>query len=145
MNRAEAKDLMFGMATTGWQNATAALGIDDPEIRYKDDGETEPAQGTYWCRVSRQTVTEDQESLRNGVRRFVSVGFIYVQIFCPRGDDDHQVNAEALAEDMRNLFRDYTCDPHLEFTQATIDDNVPPEPSWLAVTVSARFWYRQFR
>lgn len=146
MNRVEAKDKMFGMAATGWAQATERLNI-DADIRFKDDGEPEPLQGRYWARVSRVTVSEEQETLRNaeGLRRWLTVGIIYVQIFCPRQDDGHQDKAELLAEDMRNLFRDYTCDPHLEFTQATIDDNVPPEPAWLAVTVSARFWYRQFR
>lgn len=146
MNRLEAKDVIFGHAVTAWQAATAALGIVNPEMRFKDDGLAEPAQGTYWARFSTQTVDESQETLRNSEfqRRFVTVGLVFIQIFCPRSDDDAPTRADQLAEAMRNAFRDPRVDDNLEFTQATIDDNVRPEPAWIAVNVNARFWYRQF-
>jgi hypothetical protein len=136
---------MFGHATEAWDAACAAAGVDDAAIRYQGLDSGEPPQGTYWARVSMQTVSEEQETLRGtGVRRFVTVGFLYVQIFAPRASEVAQAKADVLAEVVRNWFRDKAPAENLEFTQAAIDDNVRPEPAWLAVNVSARFWYRQF-
>lgn len=145
MNRTEARDAMFGLATEAWNDACSVAEVEDPAIRYQGLDEAEPAQGTYWARVSMQTVSEGQETLRGiTTRRFLTVGFIYVQIFAPRASEEAQAKADVLAETVRNWFRDKAPAEHLEFTQAAIDDNVRPEPAWLGVNVSARFWYRQF-
>lgn len=146
MKRQEAKDVIYGHATAAWNAAVAGLGIVGAEARYKDDGLEEPNQGVYWTRMSTQTVDEQQETLRNAlfVRRFVTVGLIFVQIFAPRTDNDAQANIDILSEALRDAFRDPRVDNNLEFTQAAIDDSVSPEPDWLPVTVTARFWYRQF-
>lgn len=145
MNRTEARDAMFSLATEAWDAACIAADVSDPAIRYQGLDDGEPAQGTYWARVSMQTVSEDQETLRGtGTRRFVTVGFLYVQIFAPRSGEQAQAKADILAEVVRNWFRDKAPAENLEFTQAAIDDNVRPEPAWLAVNVATRFWYRQF-
>lgn len=144
MNRAEAKDVMFGHLTTAWNAALTAHDLDGV-LRFPDDGLEEPDNGTYWARVSIQTVDEDQETLRNqGVRRFLSVGLVFVQIFCPRSDDGAAINADLIAEDMRNALRNPRVDDNLEFTQAAIVDNVEQEPAWVTINVTARFWYREF-
>ena len=144
MNRLEAKRIIGEHVTVAWFAAVAALGL-EAEVRYKDDGLEQPEQGSYWMRLSTQTVDEGHETLSNGEnRRFLTVGLVFVQIFCPRQDDNASDNADILAEAMRNAFRDPRVDANLEFTGATIDDNVRPEPAWIAVNVNARFSYRQF-
>lgn len=145
MNRTEAKGVIFAHATAAWLAACQTLEIENAELRFKDDGLAEPANGVYWARMSTQTVEEGQETLRNGaVRRFLTVGLVFVQVFAPRTDDDGADNADLLAEAMRNAFRDPQVDDNLEFTRAAIDDNVRAEPAWIQINVSARFWYRQF-
>ena len=146
MNRSEAKDIIFAHAATAWTNACTTAGIASPQVRFKDDGQAEPSNGTYWARISTQVVDERQESLRNDSfeRRFVTVGLVFVQIFVPRTSSGIIAKADVLAESVRNAFRDPRVDDNLEFTQATIDDNVQSEPAWLPVLVWARFWYRQF-
>lgn len=92
-----------------------------------------------------QTVLEDQETLRNGeVRRFRTTGLVFVQIFAPRTAGDAQAKSDILAENVRNSFRMRAVNDNLEFTRATIDDNVRVETDWINVVVSSRFEYRQF-
>lgn len=146
MNRGSAKDVVYGHATAAWDAACTSLGIAGAQLRYKDDGLEEPPLGTYWARMSMQTVDERQETLRNAefVRRFVTVGLIFVKIHAPRTDNDAQENIDILSEAIRNAFRDPRVDNNLEFTQAAIDDSVRPEPAWMPIMITARFWYRQF-
>lgn len=144
MNRNEARDVINGHASLSWAAALQALGLTG-EIRYQGVAKEQPAQGKIWSRVSFQTVDEYQETLKNGdARRWVTVGIIYVQIMVPRTLGTAQVISDKLAELVRNDFRDRNVEEHLEFTAAAIDDNVAPEPSWLVVNVTTRFWYRQF-
>lgn len=151
MNRTEARDFIFDFANDAWAAATAAVVTDGTPVAVRYQGVTqgdasgEPAQGTYWARVSMQTVDEYQETLRNGeVRRFVTIGLVFVQIFAPNTHGKAQAWADRLAELVRNTFRERCVDDNLEFTGVAIDDNVRREPAWLPVNINGRFAYRQF-
>lgn len=148
MNRTEARDKIYSHATDTFMDALVAAGVAAEagrEMRYQGVPQDEPVQGTYWGRVSMQTVDEFQETLRNGAtRRFVTVGLVMFQIFVPRIDGEALTNLDQIAEEVRNAYRDRQVDDNLEFTSAKIDDNVRTETSWLNVLVTARFTYRQF-
>lgn len=150
MNRGEARDLIYTHATDTWDEAVLdVVPSGAPSaMRYQGvagAGQGEPVQGTYWARISMQTVDEDQETLRNGeTRRFATIGLIQFQIFVPRTSGDALTEMDKIAEAVRNRYRDRQVDDNLEFTSAKIDDNVRTEPSWLNVLVTARFTYRQF-
>lgn len=149
MNRDEARDVIYTYGTTAVAAAKDAAGIaaEAPfAMRYGGVSETEPDQGTYWARVSMQTVDESQEALGNseGTRRFLTVGLVQVQLFIPRSSAKELIESDRWAEAVRNAFRDLDTPEGLEFTGARIDDNVRAEPSWLNVLVTARFSYRQF-
>lgn len=151
MNRTEARDFIFGFAAAAWQTATAAVVTDGTPVAMRYQGVTtgehagEPEQGTFWARVSMQTVDEFQETLRNGeTRRFVTSGLVFVQIFAPNTHGEAQAWSDRLAELVRNTFRERLVDDNLEFTGVAIDDNVRREPAWLPVNINGRFTYRQF-
>lgn len=148
MNRTEARDKIYTHATETFLAALGEAGIDagaPREMRYQGIAQDEPAQGTYWGRISMQTVSEDQETLRNGAtRRFVTIGLVMFQIFVPRIDGEALTNLDQIAEVVRNAYRDRQVDENLEFTSAKIDDNIRTETSWLNVLITARFTYRQF-
>lgn len=151
MNRTEARDFIFDFAKDAWDVAAAAVVTDGTPIAFRYQGVTqgpdagEPAQGTFWARVSIQTVDEYQETLRNGtVRRFVTVGLVFVQILAPNTHGEAQAWSDKLAELVRNTFRERCVDDNLEFTGVAIDDNVRREPAWLPVNINGRFAYRQF-
>ena len=152
MNRGEARDVIYAHGTLAWTDALASIGKGGV-IRYGGllfDPETgapisEPPADAYWMRLSRQTVSEDQETLRNGeVRRFLTIGNVFAQIFVPLTSPKGGVELDALSEFVRNRFRDRQADDNLEFTRARIDDNVRHDATWLTVNVTARFSYRQF-
>jgi hypothetical protein len=149
MNRGEARDVIYTYGTNAVQAAKTPAGIDPGApfaMRYGGIVEAEPAQGSYWARVSMQTVSEEQEALRTGERgrRFLTIGLVLVQLFVPRSAAKELVEIDNWSEAVRNAFRDLDTPEGLEFTGARIDDNVRAEPSWLNVLVTARFSYRQF-
>lgn len=150
MNRTEARDLIYTFATEAWNDATEAVVTDDTPVAMRYQGVTqgehagEPAQGTFWARVSIQVVDEYQETLRVDVRRFVTIGLVFVQIFAPNTHGEAQAWSDRLAELVRNRFRERGVDDNLEFTGVAIDDNVRREPAWLPVNINGRFAYRQF-
>jgi hypothetical protein len=149
MKRSEARDVIYTYSTEQFSVALAAAGVpaEAPRaVRYQGVAANEPPQGSYWARVSMQTVSEEQETLRTGEqgRRFVTIGLVMVQLFVPRSSGKELVEMDELAEAFRNAFRDLDAPDGLEFTGAKIDDNVRVETSWLNVLVTARFSYRQF-
>lgn len=149
MNRSEARDVIYSHATEQVALAITAAGIPPEaprELRYQGITAAEPAQGTYWARVSMQTVDESQETLRTGEngRRYLTIGLVMVQLFVPRSSGKELVEIDLIAEALRNSYRDLDTPEGLEFTGAKIDDNVRTETSWLNVLVTARFSYRQF-
>lgn len=148
MNREQARDVIYSHAMAAWSAAVAYAGVPaqaPKHTRWQGVDQAEPPQGSYWMRTTLQTVDEDQETLRNGdVRRFNTIGNVFVQIFVPNTDDAAGQRLDKLAESLRNAFRDRQADANVEFTSAKIDDNVRREPAWLSVLVTCRFSYRQF-
>jgi hypothetical protein len=149
MNRGEARDVIYTYGTKAVTDTKGPAGIDAGApfaMRYGGVSEAEPPQGSYWGRVSMQTVDESQEGLRTGERgrRFLTIGLVMVQLFVPRSAGKELVELDNWSEAVRNAFRDLDTPEGLEFTGARIDDNVRAEPSWLNVLVTARFSYRQF-
>lgn len=126
--------------------ALAVLGVEIAvQLRYGGVSEPEPDDGVYWARVSRQTVDEAQETLRNGLeqRRFKTEGLVFIQLFGPRSDSKALANLDQIAELIRNDFRTYQ-DADLEFTNPMIADNVQPEANWQRANVVSNYTYRQF-
>ena len=116
------------------------------DIRYQGVPGENPEPVYYWTRISLRTTLEEQETLRNGVRRFRTDGFLYFQLFAPVIRDKAQADLDLVGEYLRNSCR--RCEiqgaPHLEFTSAEIVDNIAPDPAWLRSNIVAGFSYRQF-
>ena len=144
MNRLEARNFMYTMARDQFAAATTAVLGAPGVMRYAGivnkvviDNEV------YWARASMQLVIERQETLRNNVRRFVTTGLHYIQLFAPVTDINAQVNLDVIAPRIRDAYR--VCQSgDLEFTKAEIRDNLPPEPSWLKTNIVSQFNYREF-
>ena len=146
MNRAEAKDVIYEHVLLTWRELVQELNLIDAQERYKDVFQDEPSNHLYWIRISTQVVHEGQESLRNGsfVRRFMTQGLVFVQIFCPRSDDNAVMYLDIISERLRNAFRQICVNENLEFTQAAVDDSMSAGKIWLNNVVSSTFTYRQF-
>lgn len=63
----------------------------------------DPGEDVKWVRVSVQFTLGTQSSLgKTGNRKFVKSGFLYIQVFTPKGHATN--NNDDLAEDSLNLF-----------------------------------------
>lgn len=145
INRTQARGEIFSRVQTMWPTASAEIVGAATELRYQ--GVTypqSPSVTTYWARLSLQIVSEDQETLRNGVRRFRSDGLAFVQLFYPTADTQVASKSDLLAEATRNIFRLRTPQDNIIFTRARINDNIDPEASWLRINVISEFEYVQF-
>jgi hypothetical protein len=149
MDQATARTALYDFGRDQYKAAcSAVLGAQKVvQVRFGDVAQDDPDNATYWARISRRTVAEFQETLRNGSgqRRFCSTGIVFVQLFCPnlKVDSKSLNNMDRIAEIVRNSFRTYQGE-ELEFTNAEITDNVNPEPNWLRANISSAYSYRQF-
>lgn len=147
MDRATARDALYSLVAPVIVSAFDDHASETPYIRYKDVKDSLPVtvpNDVYWAWVSTQVVSEDQETLRNGTRRFRTDGLIFVQLFIPTADAQGGTRMDLIAEDIRNVFRQRAPDDTIEFTRAKIVDNIAPEPNWLRANVVSEFQYRQF-
>lgn len=145
MDNKSSLDLLYSFARDRYTDACLAAGV-PVELRYGAHVQAAlPANDTYWARIVRNVVSEEQETLRNGdnVRRFVSIGLLYVQMFAPVTDSKALFNLAQISEDVRTAFRRYQSDD-MEFTNPWINDNIAPEPSWLRANIVINYAYRQF-
>jgi hypothetical protein len=145
LNRVDAKNEIFGAVASNWAAVLAPIVGTNNELRYfglKYSSEVPVTK--YWGRLSIQTVSEDQETLRNEVRRYRSYGLVFVQLFAPINDSQAATKLDQIADALRNLFRHCTAADNVQFSRARIADNIDPEAAWLRANVVAEFEYNQF-
>lgn len=144
MDRAGARDLIYGFIGDQYTTISTSVLSEAGQIRYGDVVVQSPvANDAYWIRINMQVVLEEQETLRNGVRRFLTSGLIIVQVFAPITDVNALVNIDSIADQLRDALRIYQGN-EMEFTSARISDNMPAEPNWLRANVISNYAYRQF-
>lgn len=123
-----AVDQMFALFNTAWLANSAALAGYVPIVRWQGIEEAgTPDASKFWCRVSQQTVEEEQSTLRDdsGVRRYETTGLIFVQLFCPKSQVDALEIGRKLAVVARNAFRGKTTSGKVWFRNARIIELEP--------------------
>lgn len=136
MTYTEAQDELFGivqakvssLAYVAWPRVPAA---------------SNPDKTTLWARVSMQTVTDSQSSLAgsNGVRRFETVGLLYVQLFAPRNIGGSSEEALTLAKTIRDEFRKASPSGLISFKDQKIVE-LPETDQNYPINVSVTFTYQ---
>lgn len=103
----KANDEMVVRVQETWDASTSIIVGEECQIFYPGIVEPEtPPVGTFWARMSRQTVREPQTTLRNGEeKRYRSFGLVFVQLFAPLSDSQGAEKLRLLATAMRNGFR----------------------------------------
>lgn len=145
MNRLDAKNEIFGVVASQWATVLTPLVGSNHEIRYFGvKYQTEVPVTKYWGRLSLQTVSEDQENLRNIERRYRSYGIAMLLLFAPINDAQAATKLDQISDGLRNLFRHCTAADNVQFSRARIVDNIDPEAAWLRANVVAEFEYNQF-
>lgn len=138
-----AKDQMFALFNAAWKlNATAVVGY-LPEVRWQGVPEaTLPDQSKYWCRVSKETVIEEQTTFSgdDGKKRYTGTGLLWVQIFGPVSDIEAQHKGELLAVIARNAFRGKTTSGKVWFRNVRIAE-LPNDESAVRFNVVAEYEY----
>lgn len=117
----EATDEMFALVAAGWQ-ASLSIVTPIPELRWPADTSAIPDPSQYWARVSRQTVLERQATFRNGVKRYVTSGLIFVQVFAPVSEANGWEKGSKLAKLARNIFRGAETSSSVWFRNARINE-----------------------
>jgi hypothetical protein len=149
MDNASSRTFLYDFGRDRYLSACAALNVVDPEIRYSGDtsglNSAPVPNDKYWARISRVISDQKQETLRGPTqqRRFVTTGFIFVQLFCPVNDSRAQDNMDKIGEFVLTDFRTFQGE-ECEFTTAAINDTIPREPAWLRANVTSTYQYRQF-
>lgn len=145
MNRVDAKNEIFNVVALQWPTVLNPIVGSNHELRYYGlKYASEVPVTKYWGRLSLQTVSEDQENLRNDVRRYRSYGLVFLQLFAPINAPTAATNLDKIADGLRNLFRHCTAADNVQFSRARIVDNIDPEAAWLKANVVAEFEYNQF-
>ncbi len=142
-NYISAIDQMFNLVNQAFiADASSTVGY-VPEIRWQGVPEQNaPDASKYWLRVSQQTTSEGQITLRdeNGVRRYQTIGVLFVQVFCPKSEVDAMAKGRLLAVIARNSFRGKTTSGKVIFSNVRIKE-LPPEESAYRLNVVADYEY----
>ncbi len=103
-NYIDAIDEMFSLFLADWKAKTTAIVGYVPVIFWPGD-KKEPDISKYFCKVSQQTVNEEQTALKSKNKRYENNGLLFVQIFCPSSDVAASSKGALLAVVARNAFR----------------------------------------
>lgn len=145
MDRAAARTFLNDFCRDRYRLASLAATGAEGEVRYSGVPGENPANDTYWSRVTTHITYQGQETLRSPdlTRRFLTEGLVIVQLFCPAVSELGTTALDGIAEQILTDFRTYQ-GADIEFTRAEITDNMPAEPDWLRANVTSIFQYRQF-
>lgn len=144
MNNLEAEDEIFNVVASKWATIVTPV-MPSNELRYYGlKYNTGVPVTKFWGRLSLQTVSEDQDTLRNVVRRFRSDGLVFLQLFMPTDHPQGARKLKQLSGELRDLFRHCTAADNVQFSRARVVDNIEPEAAWLKANVVAEFEYNQF-
>lgn len=139
----DAIDEMFEAFNVAWLANSAAVASYVPEVRWPGVEEPEtPDASKFWVRVSQQTVSEEQSTLRNdeSVQRYTADGLLFVQLFCPKSDAESMAKGRKLAVIARNAFRGKTTSGKVWFRNARINE-IPPEDKFYRFNVVTEYEY----
>ena len=139
----EAVDEIFGIFKTAWDAGSSAIAGYIPEIRWQGvEQPGKPGNDKFWVRVSQQTVTDAQSTLRNGScgQRYTITGLVFVQLFCPKSDSESMDKGRRLSVVTRDSFRGNSTSGKVWFRNARIIE-LEPERDFRRFNVSAEYKY----
>lgn len=143
----QARDQIFALFKAAWDAQTTALAGYVPEVRYQglEVGE-KPDGSKHWCRISTQSVTEEQATLSTcveepGKSRYESSGLVFVQIFSPKSEATGYEVGQQLAQVARNAFRGKKTTPGEVWFRNVRINNISPENLLYRFNVVAEYEY----
>ncbi len=146
----EATDLMFGRYAAAIATVTPGVLAYVPATLYQGMKSSavnsdRPDATKYFCRVSQQTVMEEQRTLSTdcfapGFKRFGVDGLLTVQIFCPKSDARAWELGRAVARIVRDKYRRNVAGDSIVYRRSRILE-LEPELEFLRLNVIAEYEY----
>ncbi|QBZ71726.1 minor tail protein [Pseudomonas phage KP1] len=142
----EVDDEINTLFKTAWDLNSSAVAGYIPEVRWQGLETTELPDGSkFWCRVSKQTLEEEQATLSNcegapGKKKYTADGLIFVQLFCPKSNSRSFQLGQKLAKIARNAFRGKSTPGGVWFRNVRINE-LDPENLYHRFNVIAEFEY----
>ena len=146
INYQNANSEIFALFHVAWQASAASVVGYMPEVRWQGVQEREIPDGSkYWARLSVQTISAKQATLsadcgKPGQKRFTAFGLVFVQLFCPKSDNQAFAKGQQLAEVARNTFRGKATASNIWFRNVRINE-LSPEKLWERFNIIAEFEY----
>lgn len=141
ITQSEARDEIFAIFTNAWSAGSAAVTTYIPKIEYQGlQSRNTPDTAKHWCRISIQTVSENQASFaRNaGEKKFTAFGLVYVQIFSPHSENNGFQKGLLLGQVAKNAFRGESTPGGVWFRNVRINE-LSPEDSFHRLNVVAEY------
>ncbi len=138
MNGVEAEEVIAGQFATAWNVAHSFV-----PFQLENESFDPPADGS-WLRVSIQPATRVQETMNSpGLRKFLSVGTIFVQVFTPldAGTKPNRLLCEAVKECLEAL----SLSGGELRTYASATRAIGPDDKWFASNVSTTYEFNETR
>lgn len=134
---------MFERFYSVWQTDTVAVVGSVPEVHWQgiETGQ-KPGFDTFWARVSQETVSDEQSTLRNGDsgQRYETNGLLFIQIFCPKSDPQGMAKGRQLGSIARNAFRSHVTPSGVWFRNPRVVE-LEAEEKWLRLNVIVQYQY----
>lgn len=143
ITQSEARDEIFALFKTAWEAGTIDIVSYIPNIEYQGvQPIATPDIAKHWCRISIQTVSENQASLsdENGQRTYTAYGLVFVQVFCPRSERNGFERGISLAQIAKRAFRGKATPGRIWFRNVRLNE-LEPENSFYRLNVVAEFEY----
>lgn len=142
--RTEARNEMYTIVTDANESNPASLPY-TPELFYRDVTEPGKPGERIWLRASVQTVDTEQTTLstyvgKPGQRRYTTDGFIVVQLFMPKSDDESPELGGMIADVIKSAFRTKQSAHAIVYRNIRINE-LPQENQYYRLNVIAEFQY----
>jgi len=104
-----------------------------------------PDGSKFWCRISKQTVFEEQATLSTcegapGQKKYTASGLVFVQLFCPKSESNAFGLGEQLAKIARDAFRGKSTENNIWFRNVRINE-IPDEELYERFNIVGEFEY----
>lgn len=146
MKTSEARDEMFAMLLSAWENGAGDVLGYLPDILWQGQEKGPPSLEFAYARASVVHNTGRQASLAGeaGAKRFRRTGILFVQCFAPLGIENPLTIADNLGRIVLDAFEGRSSPGGIWFRSCRLNE-IGPTDGWYQVNVIAEFSYDEVK